>query len=127
MIFIEGAGNLASAIVLYFFSANKWVLWVCVCVSGVFVGPCYPSGLAWANRYMVVTATGVTVLSIGAGVSDLSFLPGVGSTIDKLGISAMTYFTLGFGVVVCALPFVMQGVACTRGDRFEREEEELPN
>ena len=124
MIFIEGAGNLASAIVLYFFSANKWVLWVCVCVSGVFVGPCYPSGLAWANRYMVVTATGVTVLSIGAGVSDLSFLPGVGSTIDKLGISAMTYFTLGFGVVVCALPFVMQGVACTRGDRFEREEEE---
>lgn len=126
-IFIEGVGNIASALVLYFFSANKLVLWVTVCVSGVFIGPCYPSGLAWANRYMVVTATGVTVLSIGAGVCDLTLLPAIGNAIDSMGISAMTYFTLGFGVVVCVMPFLMQGVACTRGDRFEREANEEGN
>ena len=67
-----------------------------------FIGPCYPSGFAWANCYMVVTATGVTVLSIGAGVSDLTFLPAVRSTIDAMGISAMTIFVLGFGVACCA-------------------------
>ena len=120
-IFIEGTGSFISAIILYFLSSNKYVLWACACVSGIFIGPCYPSGLAWANRYMVVTATGVTVLSIAAGVCDLTFLPAVGSTIDSIGISAMTIFVLGFGVVCCALPVVMTLVACYRGDRFERE------
>ena len=124
MIVIEGTGNLASALVLYFFSDNIWVLWLCIYVSGVFIGPCYPSGLAWANRYMFVTASGVTVLSIGAGVSDLTFLPAVGSTIDAMGISAMTIFVLGFGVACCALPILMSIVACYRGDRFERNEGE---
>ena len=89
--------------------------------SGVFIGPCYPSGLAWANRYMVVTATGVTVLSICAGVSALTFLQAVGSTIDAMGISAMTIF--GFGVSCCALPILPSIVACYRGDRFERNED----
>ena len=123
-IFIEGTGNFISAILLYFFSSNKHVLWACVCISGIFIGPCYPSGLAWANRYMLVTAVGVTILSISAGVSDLTFLPGVGSTIDSIGISAMTIFVLGFGVVCCVLPILMQSVACYRGDRFERKEKE---
>jgi len=123
-IFIEGLGSLAAGLVLFFFGSNKTVLWASVCVAGIFIGPCYPSGLAWANRYMTVTAVGVTVLSIGAGVSDLTFLPAVGSTVDSVGISAMTAFALGFGVVCAALPIAMQGVACTRGDRFEREEAE---
>ena len=124
MIAIEGTGNLANALVLYFFSDNIWVLYVCICVSGVFIGPCYPSSLAWANCYMVVTATGVTVLSIGAGVSDLTFLPAVGSTIDAMGISAMTIFVLDLSVACCALPILMSIVACYRGDRFERHEDE---
>ena len=85
-------------------------------IPQVWHGPIY--------RYMIVTATGVTVLSIGAGVSDLTFLPAVGSTIDAMGISAMTIFVLGFGVACCALPILMSIVACYRGDRFERNEDE---
>ena len=83
--------------------------------------------MAWANRYKVVTATGVTVLSIRAGVSDLTFLPAVGSTIDAMGISAMTIFVLGFGVACCALPILMSIVACYRGDRFETQRNEDEN
>lgn len=124
MIFIEGIGSLASALVLFFFGANKLVLWSCVCISGFLIGPCYPSGLAWADRYMIVTATGVTVLSIAAGVSDLSFLPIVGSFIDSMGIGVMTSFVLSFGVAICALPIAMTLVGRIRGDRFERESEE---
>lgn len=124
IIFVEGIGNFASAIVLYFFSSNEYVLWICVCISGLMIGPCYPSGLAWANRYIVVTATGVTVLSVGAGVSDLSFLSTIGYFVEKMGVSVMTTFVLGYGVLVCVFPIIMQSVACTRGDRFEREDQE---
>jgi len=119
IIFIEGFGNLAFALVLFFFGENKYVLWVCICGLGLLIGPCYPSGLAWANRYMVVTATGVTVLSVAAGVSDLSFLTAIGYFAERVGIQIMTTFFLGYGIVVSVLPIVMQSIACTRGDRFE--------
>ena len=121
IIFVEGIGNAISAIVLFFFSSNRYVLWVCVCASGLLIGPCYPSGLAWANRYMIVTATGVTILSTGAGISDISFLFTIGYFIKELGIQVMMSFVLGFGVLVCVMPALMMGTACQRGDRFERE------
>lgn len=125
IIFIEGIGNFASALVLYFYARdNRYVLWACVCISGILIGPCYPSGLSWVNRYMVVTATGVTVLSVGAGVSDLSFLSTIGYFAEKFGISVMTTFVLGHGVVVCVLPIIMQSVAHFKGDRFEQEDEQ---
>ncbi|XP_067936877.1 sodium-dependent glucose transporter 1B-like [Watersipora subatra] len=119
IIFIEGFGNLASAMVLYFFSDNVTVLWTCVCISGILIGPCYPSGLAWANRYALITATGVTVLSVAAGVSDLSFLFTIGYFVETYGIKVMTTFVLAYGAIVAALPILMQGIACIRGDRFE--------
>ena len=124
IIFIEGFGNLASAMVLFFYGHIKAVLWACVCISGILIGPCYPSGLAWANRYILITATGVTVLSVAAGVSDLSFLSTIGSYVEDMGIHVMTSFFLGYGVIVSILPIIMQSVACTRGDRFEKENDD---
>lgn len=122
IIFVEGIGNAISAVVLFFYSSNYYVLWVCVCFSGILIGPCYPSGLAWANRYMIVTATGVTILSTGAGISDISFLFTIGYFIRSLGIHVMTSFILGFGILICIMPIVMMSTACQQGDRFEREE-----
>lgn len=123
ILFIEGIGNLTCALTLYFFSYDKAMLWVFACLSGIFIGPCHPSVVAWSNRYMVLTATGVGILSVALGSSDLMVLPGVGSTIDSCGISVMILFGLGFAAASCALPFAMQGVACTSGDRFNTKKE----
>lgn len=122
LVFVEGLGNLACALIFFILEPQEWLLWICVCASSIFIGPCVPSGLALANRYMSLTATSVAVVTIGAGISELSALPAVGSTIDSTGISSMISFTLGFAVVSATLPFVMQSLVCGKADRFEQEQ-----
>jgi len=121
VIFIEGVGNLISALVLFFYSDNHTALWLFVSCFGLFTGPIYPSGVAWTNRYIILTATGVMIPSIASGISDISFLPTFGHFVELLGIRVMTIFLLGYGVIICVLPFIMQSVACTRGDRFMKQ------
>jgi len=118
IIFIEGVGVFVSSVVLFFFSDNDIILWVFVCCLGFFTGPTYPSGVAWTNRYIILTATGVMIPSIASGIADISFLPIIGHFVEMLGIGVMTNFFLGYGVTICALPIIMQSIACTRGDRF---------
>ena len=120
VIFIEGFGILIPSIVLYFFSAERLVLWVFSCMAGIFIGPCFPSGLAWTNRYIEVTGVGVTVLSVAGGVSDLSFVGTLGTLLTNYGISVLITVILGYGMLVAVLPIVQQSIAHTKGDRFEQ-------
>ena len=80
--------------------------------------------IGWANRYMIETGTGMAIMSLGPGISDITILPVVGRLIEGFGIFTMAVVVLGLGSVSCLLPFAMQGTACTRGDRFKRVEED---
>ena len=122
IIFIEGIGNFICALGMYFLSYQNWMLWVWACLSGILIGPCHPSVIGWANRYMIVTGTGMAIMSLGPGISDITILPVVGRLIEGFGIFTMAVVVLGLGSVSCVLPFAMQSTACTRGDRFERVE-----
>ena len=121
IIFVEGIGNAISAIVLFFFSSNRYVLWVCVCTSGLLIGPCYPSTLAWANRYMIVTTTGVAVLNTFCGISNILPLSIAGCFIEYGGMQVIISLLLMLGITFGILPFVMSSAACWLGDRFQSE------
>ena len=123
IILVEGIGSAIVAIVLFIFSSNRYVLWVCVCAWGLLIGPCYPSGLAWINRYMIVTTTGVTVIEIFNGMSNILFLFIIGYFIKYEGIQVITTFVLALGVLIGTMSIVMKSAACQLGDRFKKEAE----
>jgi len=90
VIFIKSVENLISALVLFFYSDNHTALWLFLSCFGLFTGPIYPSGVAWTNRYIILTATGVMIPSIASGIADLSFMPVIGHFVEMLGIGVMT-------------------------------------
>ncbi len=47
--------------------------WIMTCLNGFFSGPTYPSGIAWMNKYITVSAVAVAVLDLGVGTAILTF------------------------------------------------------
>ena len=122
LIFLEAGGSMISALVLYFYSSNITIIWVFSCISGFFVGPLYPTGIAWANRYITLTGVAYTITLIGGGLAGVSFTVAVGWLFENEGPEPMLYFVLGYSALACVLATAMHLVARTRGDKYEREE-----
>ncbi|KAF6020838.1 hypothetical protein EB796_020875 [Bugula neritina] len=100
-----------------------WGWWLyrplnCEAFYQLFTSPIYPSGVAWTNRYIILTATGVMIPSIAFGIADISFLPTIGHFVEILGIGVTATFFLEYGLIICLLPTIVQSMACTRGDRL---------
>lgn len=122
LIFLEAGGNLFSALMLYFHPTNITVIWVFSCVSGFFVGPLAPTGIAWANRYITMTGIAYTITLIGGAMAGVSFTVAIGWFFEYSGPEPMLYFAIGYSALACALAVSMHLVARTRGDKYERGE-----
>lgn len=122
LIFIEAGGNLACALVLYFNPSNMTIIWAFSCASGFFVGPLYPTGIAWANRYITMTGVAYTITLIGGSLAGVSFTVAIGWLFEHKGPGPFMAFVLGYSVLACFLAICMHLVARTRGDKYEREE-----
>ncbi|XP_064600804.1 sodium-dependent glucose transporter 1A-like [Liolophura sinensis] len=69
MIFVEFVGSLGSLLSMLFLGfSSKVGMWVSACLLGIFSAPIWPSGLAWADRYVRVKASVVAVTDVGAGI-----------------------------------------------------------
>ncbi|XP_067930457.1 sodium-dependent glucose transporter 1A-like [Watersipora subatra] len=119
--FLEAGGNMVSALVLYFSSENVTIIWIFACVSGFFVGPLYPTGIAWANRYITLTGVGYTLTLLGGAAAGVSFTVAIGWFFENTGPQPMLYFVVGYSALACSLAIFMHLVARTRGDKYERE------
>ena len=124
IIFLEAGGNLLSAMVLLLNPSNTIVVWTFSCVSGFFVGPLYPSGIAWANRYLTMTGLAYTITLIGGSLAGVSFTVAIGWYFEHRGPGAFWYFVLGYSMIACATAVCMHLVARTRGDKYERERDD---
>ena len=123
LIFIEAGGNLMSAVVLFFNPGNATVVKIFALISGFFVGPLYPSGIAWANRYITMTGLAYTITLIGGSLAGVSFTVAIGWYFEHKGPGAIWYFVIGYSCVACVTAIMMHLVARTRGDKYEREED----
>ena len=123
LIFIEAGGNLISALVLFFNPRDVMIVKGFSLISGFFVGPLYPSGVAWANRYITMTGLAYTITLIGASLAGVSFTVAIGWYFEHKGPGAIWYFVIGYSCVACVTAIMMHLVARTRGDKYEREED----
>lgn len=122
LLFLEAGGNLLSALVLLFNPSNTLIVWIFSCVSGFFVGPLYPTGIAWANRYLTMTGVAYTITLIGGSLAGVSLTVAIGWFFEHKGPEAFWYFVIGYSAIACISAVCMHLVARTRGDKYEREE-----
>jgi len=97
--------------VLYFNSTNTNVVWAFACISGFFIGPLYPTGISWANRYITLTGVAYTITLVGGGMAGVSFTVAIGWFFQHNGPKPMLYFVIGYSALACALAISMHLVA----------------
>lgn len=123
LIFLEAGGNFASALVIFFNPENVTVIMVTSFFSGFFVGPLYPSGNAWANRYITMTGLAYTFSLVGGSAAGAIFNVVIGWCFENTGPQAFCYFVLGYSTLGCITAVGMHLFAQTRGDKYSRGEE----
>jgi len=125
LLFVIALSNLFCSVVLYFFSANITVTWVFAFLVGFWLGPLYPGGIAWANRYLTMTGVSYTFTLFGASIGGISYNMLIGWFFENKGPYVLWYFAIAMGTFVCALATSMHLIARTRGDKYEREVDEV--
>ncbi|XP_067929707.1 major facilitator superfamily domain-containing protein 4A-like [Watersipora subatra] len=116
-----GAGSFLVPQIVKPFLSTRIALFSVACVSGFFVGPLYPTGIAWANRYITLTGVGYTLTLLGGAAAGVSFTVAIGWFFENTGPQPMLYFVVGYSALACSLAIFMHLVARTRGDKYERE------
>ncbi|XP_064600759.1 sodium-dependent glucose transporter 1C-like [Liolophura sinensis] len=122
MIFFE---VFASAGVLAFLSfkavETKTLLWVFSCLYSAASAPLFPSGTAWADRYIKVSGIIIAVFDVGFGVAGFIFQSLAGHLFTRYNPNSLLYLSLGSAVVLCLLMISMKLVGGCQGDRHRRQ------
>jgi FHS family Na+ dependent glucose MFS transporter 1 len=122
MYFLQIIGNLGAAIALSLLSlGTKWHLWVFVSLFGLFAGPIYPSGMAWANQYVEMTAMGVAVIDFGIGIGAAVTPWLCGYLLTYVGPMYPIYFSMLCAAALLVLATVTQILGSCNGRRDKRE------
>ena len=114
---------LAFTILLTLFAFNReWILWSLVCVISVFSGPCYPTLMAWADRYTVMDGIMVAIVDVGIA-SGAAFTLYVGAHIIHHNGPIYAFVLSGAGVTfLLAIMIILQIICYRRGHRFTSED-----
>lgn len=95
--------------------------WFLVCILGVFMGPNYPSVMAWADRYIEATGFVVAIIDTGIGAGAFIAFLGGGLVLQRLDAQWLFYLCSVSTAFVLALFLPMQVVSSKRGDRHEQK------
>ena len=100
------------------------VYWVATCVFNTFSSPLFPSVLAWADKYVQMTAVAVAVVDVATGIGALVFTWLAGYVFDYKtnGAAWILYLTLGCTVAMTLFMVAMQILGSCHGNRFESSE-----
>jgi uncharacterized membrane protein len=100
------------------------VFWVGNCVYSLFNSPLFPSMIAWADKYVKMTAVAIAIIDVATGLSMFSFTWLAGYFFQQNGAQAVLYLSMGGGVVTTITLVVLQILASYHGNRFDETEEE---
>lgn len=107
LIILEAFGVLISAVLLNIFAYDSHLMmWVLTQPMGFFIGPMYPSGIAWGNSCLEMTGTGIMVLLFGAGTGGIAYLWIIGHFYDD-NIHSFLYLVGAYGIVILLLVVIM--------------------
>ena len=101
---------------------GKVYLWVFSCLTNAAAAPIWAGGLAWADRYIIISGMVLVVLNLGAGTSGLLFNYLTGWIFTNRDADAVMYVLFLCAVIMCVLNVIMQIFASRYGERFARQE-----
>lgn len=79
---------------------SQTALWILTGMTGFFLGPMFPSGMAWGGLHIEMTGTAQTWILLGSSFGGLAFLKTGGYVYDNLGAESFVYMFL---IVVATL------------------------
>ena len=126
LILLESGGLLVCLICNAIFSAKySLALWIIMPMAGFFAGPCFPSGMGWANQHIEVTGISLTVLQLGASGGAFCYLKLGGFLYDKFGTTSYLYLLLGYGIALFVVTIILDLIGKLR--KLNNEEVTIEN
>jgi hypothetical protein len=104
---------------------EKVYLWVFSCLTNAFAAPIWAGGLAWSDRYIMVSGMVLLVLNLGAGTSGLLFNYLTGWLFTNRDANSVMYLLFACSVIMCVFIVIMQLFASRHGDRYAKQEAEF--
>ena len=111
-----------SLFLLFFGFTSEVSFWCLTCAVGSFAGPCYPSVMAWADRY--IEMDGIMVALVDLGIASGGFMSQYvgGHIIHHNGpVYAFVLCTAAAGYLLVVI-IALQIYCSIKGDRFKRQE-----
>ncbi|XP_013421831.1 sodium-dependent glucose transporter 1B [Lingula anatina] len=109
MLLVEAGFNIAVAIFLNVFSHTEpLALWVLSGALGFFLSPVFPTGVAWASKYLILTGMAMTMMYIGAATGGFIFQYLTGALFDIYGPGCMMGIILAYAILISSVIVAMQ-------------------
>ncbi|XP_033763195.1 sodium-dependent glucose transporter 1B-like [Pecten maximus] len=93
---------------------SQTALWVLTGMAGFFIGPIFPSGIAWGHLHIELTGLAITWVLLGSSFGGLAFLRFGGYAYDHLGDKAFVYMLLILSIVVLCVDVVLTILSLTK-------------
>ncbi|XP_069107225.1 sodium-dependent glucose transporter 1B-like [Argopecten irradians] len=75
-------------------------LWILTGMAGFFIGPIFPSGIAWGDLHIELTGLAITWVLLGSSFGGLAFLRFGGYAYDHLGDKAFPFMLMILSIAV---------------------------
>jgi len=103
----------SSTTLLCFGLNNSLVIWICVPLFALSLGPMFPSGMTCLNRFIPMTAGLVTLAFICSTIGNIGFTRVTGVLFDTVGPEVLMVILLVYGCCGLVVVVVIQLVACS--------------
>lgn len=126
ILLIEGTGALVSAILLNIFGDDSsTMLWILTQPMAFFIAPCFPSGVGWADFHIHLSGLGITFLLLGGALGGVCFMWVIGHVYESNGPLSFFYVIQAYGILLCALVFILHFSTWGKGHRFKDQVKEV--
>ena len=99
---------------------EELILWFCTSMFGLGMASIFPAGISWAERYIQITGKAAAVFVVGSALGEMVMPLITGALFDAKTPMWMMYVLMGGATVSLLLYIVMQNLACSVGERYEK-------
>ncbi|XP_060072889.1 sodium-dependent glucose transporter 1B-like [Ylistrum balloti] len=108
LLMVESACLLGVSVGLYTIATySQTALWVLTAMAGFFIGPIFPSGIAWGDLHIELTGLAITWVLLGSSFGGLAFLRFGGYAYDHLGNKAFVFMFMILTITVLCVDILL--------------------
>ena len=126
LILLECTGGLITAVILNIFARDSTLaLWILTVPMGIFIAPCFPSGVGWGDYHVKMSGFGITFLLLGGALGGVVYMWIIGHFYDTEGPLTLLYMLIAYGVLICCFAYTLTFISRGKANRFEETEKEV--